>query len=66
MKRVKTCDEKKIVHFKWPDYIIHEGRKVWCCEKSPNFARFMLPMSHSFFLSKDQWLAHLKKQGLLD
>ena len=67
-KQVKT-EEKKIVRFSWPDFIMYEGRKVHCCEKNPNFAKFMLPGAHMnrcIILSKDQWLNHLRKHGTLD
>ena len=32
-KQVKT-QEKKVVRFTWPDFVLYEGREVRCCEKT--------------------------------
>ena len=67
-KQVKS-EEKKVVRFSWPDFVLYEGREVRCCEKNPNFARYMLPgayMNRCINLSKEQWLNHLRKHGALD
>ena len=67
-KQVKS-EEKKIVRFRWPNFILHEGREVMCCEKNPSFARYMLPgayMNRCIILSRDQWLNHLRKHGALN
>ena len=65
-EKTKTVykSEKKLVNFSWPDYVIHEGRKVYCCGKFPAYAEYMLPaayMNKIIILSRDQWLRHLDK-----
>lgn len=50
--------------FKWPDTILYDGREVQCARKTPNFAEFILSsgyMNRRIYLSRDQWLRHLKK-----
>ena len=64
-KTVHT-NEKKVVKFSWPDYVIYEGREVYCCGKYPAYAEYMLPgayMNKIIYLNKEQWLKHLEKNS---
>ena len=57
---------KNVVKFSWPEYIIYEGREVYCCEKFPNYANYMLPgayMNKLITISKEQWLRHVEKNS---
>ena len=63
-KYVYPAAPKPVRHFKWPDYIIYDGRKVGCATKNPHFAQYMLPgayMNKKLTLTRDQWFKHLDK-----
>ena len=52
--------------FRWPDYIICDGREIQCTGKFPSYAQYLLPnayMNRTIYLGRDQWLAHLKRTG---
>ena len=68
-KYVGCSQQKEIRRFKWPNYVIYEGREIKCCNKFPNHAVYMLPpafMNKKLILSKEQWLRHLDKHGYSD
>ena len=67
-EKTKTVSnsEKNTVKFSWPDFIIYEGREVYCCGKYPTYAEYMLPgayMNKIIYLNKQQWLHHLEKNS---
>ena len=64
-KYVSPDPIKQVRRFKWPNYVIYEGREINCCNKFPNYAVYMLPpafMNKKLILTRDQWLRHLDKQ----
>lgn len=68
-KYVYPAEPKPVRKFKWPDYVIYEGREVRCATKYPHFAQYMLPgayMNKKLTLTKDAWLRHLDKHGYSD
>ena len=63
-KKTVNKNEKKEFKFSWPEFIIYEGREVYCCGKYPSYAEYMLPgayMNKIIYLSRQQWLTHLEK-----
>ena len=64
--KILSKNKKNVVKFSWPEYIIYEGREVYCCEKFPNYANYMLPgayMNKLITISKEQWLRHVEKNS---
>ena len=49
--------EEKKTRFKWPDYILHQGRPIYAMHKYPNHAVYICPtsqMNRNIWVSRDQ------------
>tara|TARA_Y100000590_G_scaffold283270_1_gene318679 strand:+ start:284 stop:499 length:216 start_codon:yes stop_codon:yes gene_type:complete len=67
--RVEKSARGEIVKFKWPDYVLFEGREIKCSNKFPHYAEYMLPrayMDKKIVVNKSQWFRHLDKYDPLD